>query len=76
MGMRRRRAITKVDPEIQGGTPCFAGTRVPVKSLFDYLARGRSLDYFLEQFPSVERRQATAVLDRAEKLISRGPRAA
>jgi uncharacterized protein (DUF433 family) len=52
------------------------GTRVPVKSLFDYLARGRSLDYFLEQFPSVKRQQATAVLERAEKLISRGPRAA
>ena len=37
--MRRERAVTKVDPEIQGGTPCFAGTRVFVKSLFDYLAR-------------------------------------
>jgi uncharacterized protein (DUF433 family) len=65
-----------VDPEIQGGTPCFAGTRVPVKSLFDYLARGRSLDYFLEQFPSVKRQQATTVLDQAGKLILRGPRAA
>jgi uncharacterized protein (DUF433 family) len=51
-----------IDPEIQGGTPCFAGTRVPVKSLFDYLARGRSLDYFLEQFPSVKREQAAQVL--------------
>jgi uncharacterized protein (DUF433 family) len=76
MGMRRERAITKVDPDIQGGTPCFAGTRVPVKSLFDYLARGRSLDYFLEQFPSVKRKQATILLERAGKLISRGPRAA
>ena len=60
----------KIDPEIQGGTPCFAGTRVPVKSLFDYLARGRSLDYFLEQFPSVQREQAIAVLEHAEKLVS------
>src|SRR5687767_7717856 len=31
----------KIDPEVQGGTPCFAGTRVPVRSLFDYLAKGR-----------------------------------
>jgi uncharacterized protein (DUF433 family) len=51
--------------EYLGGTPCFHGTRVPVKSLFDYLARGHSLDYFLEQFPSVEREHAIAVLDEA-----------
>jgi uncharacterized protein (DUF433 family) len=63
------RAIS-VNPEIQGGTPCFAGTRVPVKSLFDYLARDRSLDYFLEQFPSVTREQATEVLEQAGQLIS------
>lgn len=60
----------KIDPEIQGGTPCFTGTRVPIKSLFDYLARGRSLDYFLEQFPSVKREQATEVLDLAGQLIA------
>ena len=59
----------KTDPEIQGGTPCFAGTRVPVKSLFDYLARGRSLDYFLEQFPSVKREQAAQVVELAGNLI-------
>jgi uncharacterized protein (DUF433 family) len=60
----------QVDPEIQGGTPCFTGTRVPVKSLFDYLARGRTLDYFLEQFPSVKREQALSVLGEAEHLIT------
>ena len=58
-----------VNPDVQGGTPCFAGTRVPVKSLFDYLARDRTLDYFLEQFPSVKREQATEVLDHAEQLL-------
>ena len=58
-----------VNADIQGGTPCFAGTRVPVKSLFDYLARDRSLDYFLEQFPSVKREQAVEVLDHAEHLL-------
>ena len=55
----------KIDPQIQGGMPCFAGTRVPVKSLFDYLARGRTLDYFLEQFPAVKREQAIHVLQQS-----------
>lgn len=58
------------DPEILSGSPCFTGTRVPVKNLFDAIARGRTLDYFLEQFPTVTREQATAVLDLArEKLL-------
>lgn len=51
-----------IDPEIQGGTPCFAGTRVPVKSLFDALEHGRSIDYFLEQFPSVKAEQVREFL--------------
>jgi uncharacterized protein (DUF433 family) len=59
-----------VDLEIQGGTPCFVGTRVPVKSLFDYLARNRSLDFFLEQFPSVKREQVIDVIQQAGKLIT------
>jgi uncharacterized protein (DUF433 family) len=63
------RAIS-VNPDVQGGTPCFAGTRVPVKSLFDYLTRDRSLDYFLEQFPSVKREQALEVLDHTEQLVT------
>jgi uncharacterized protein (DUF433 family) len=50
------------DPGILGGKPVFRGTRLPVQSLFDYLADGLSLDYFLETFPSVTREQATAVL--------------
>ena len=57
--------LVTIDPEIQGGTPVFSGTRVPVKSLFDSLAKGRTLDYFLEQFPSVKREQASQLLLRA-----------
>jgi uncharacterized protein (DUF433 family) len=53
----------KVDREILGGTPCFAGTRVPVKSLFDYLEDGCNIDYFLEQFPAVKREQVLSVLE-------------
>ena len=59
-----------VDPEILSGTPCFARTRVPVKSLFDYLSRGRSIDYFLEQFPTVERHQAADVLEEAGRILA------
>ena len=58
-----------IDPEIQGGTPCFSGTRVPVKSLFDALAHGRSVDYFLDHFPSVKPQQVREVLEQAEQLL-------
>jgi uncharacterized protein (DUF433 family) len=59
-----------VDPDVQAGTPCFGGTRVPIKSLFDALARGRSVAYFLEQFPSVRAEQVRDVLRRAEQLVA------
>jgi uncharacterized protein (DUF433 family) len=67
-GMTDEAAIT-IDPDVQAGTPCFAGTRVPVKSLFDALNRGRSIAYFLEQFPSVKHRQVREVLRQAEQLV-------
>jgi len=51
-----------VDPEIVSGTPVFDGTRVPVDALFNNLSAGVSLDDFLENFPSVSREQALAVL--------------
>ena len=54
-----------VDPDIQSGAPVFAGTRVPVQNLFDYLEEGDSLDVFLKQFPSITRQQAVAVLEQA-----------
>lgn len=50
------------NPEILGGKPVFRGTRLPVATLFEYLADGLSLDYFLETFPSITREQASAVL--------------
>jgi uncharacterized protein (DUF433 family) len=55
--------IVRSDKEILGGTPCFAGTRVPIKSLFDYLEGDYSIDFFLEQFPSVQREQVMALLE-------------
>ena len=61
--------LITVDPYILGGTPVFKGTRVPVKSLFEYLERNYSLDEFLECFPSVTREAACRVLERSEKAL-------
>lgn len=55
---------------IQGGVPVFAGTRVPVKNLFDYLETGETLDQFLLDFPAVERAKAIAVIEMARKVLS------
>lgn len=55
----------KIDPEIMSGTPCFNGTRVPVEILFDLLRRGRTVEQFLEDFPSVTRAQVNEVLNLA-----------
>jgi len=58
------------DPEILGGTPVFAGTRVPVRAIFDYLEAGDDINEFLDDFPSVSRDQAIALLAAArENLI-------
>ena len=57
--------LVHTDPGILAGTPVFHGTRVPVQSLFDYLEGGETLDEFLDQFPSVSKRQVLAVLDLA-----------
>lgn len=56
-------------PERLGGTPVFAGTRVPVQSLIDYLEAGHPLDHFLEEFPSVSREHAVAVLELAKRAL-------
>lgn len=52
-------------PDVLGGTPVFAGTRVPVQTLFDYLEGGETIDDFLEGFPSVTREQVISVLEQA-----------
>ena len=58
------------DPEILDGTPVFTGTRVPVKTLTDYLEAGDSIDEFLEDFPSVRRDQVVAFLNAARDRLS------
>jgi uncharacterized protein (DUF433 family) len=64
------RTIIQVDPDIQGGTPVFAGTRVPVKNLFDYLEAGESIEVFLEDFPSVPREILVAALEQARLAVA------
>ena len=56
------------DPEVMHGTPVFRGTRVPVKTLFDYLENGETLDDFLEGFPTVSRELAIQVLEESKEL--------
>ena len=51
------------DPDILGGTPVFRGTRVPFEALADYLEGGQNLDEFLDDFPTVSRAAAVAVLE-------------
>jgi uncharacterized protein (DUF433 family) len=58
-----------IDPEILGGTPVFAGTRVPIKNLFDYLETGETIEEFLEDFEGVNRTQVISVLEMSRKLI-------
>lgn len=62
--------ITHRHPDILSGTPVFVGTRVPVRSLFDYLEGGETLEEFLHQFPSVKREQAVALLDAAYETVT------
>jgi uncharacterized protein (DUF433 family) len=61
--------LITVDPEILGGTPVFKGTRVPVKTLFEYLEDNYTLDEFLECFPSVTRDMACRMLECSEQVL-------
>lgn len=62
-------AVVTQDPEILGGEPVFAGTRVPAKSLFDHLEAGDSIEQFLEGFPSVKREQVIALLEESRAHV-------
>jgi len=61
--------VVKIDPEIMSGTPCFAGTRVPIQNLIDYLEGGDSIDDFLEDFPTVTREQVISFLEEAKETV-------
>lgn len=61
--------LITTSPERLGGTPVFAGTRVPVQTLIEYLEAGHPLDQFLEEFPAVSRAHAVAVLELAKRAL-------
>lgn len=62
--------VITISPEIQSGTPVFAGTRVPIKNLFDYLKGGDTIEVFLNDFPSVRREQVEQLLEFVEHFIT------
>src|SRR5882724_10226978 len=70
--MVRHNVISR-DQEILGGIPVFAGTRVPVQTLLDYLEGGQSLQEFLDDFPTVERDQAITVLEQLKHILLTQP---
>ncbi len=62
-------SVVHSDPDILGGTPVFVGTRVPVRTLLDYLGAGDTLLEFLDHFPTVSREQVVAALGQANELL-------
>ena len=68
--MKEKISPMSVDPEILGGIPVFRGTRVPIKNLFDFLEAGRTTEFFLQQFPTVKKKQVQGVLKLAETTLT------
>ena len=64
------RNIITIDKDILSGKPVFTGTRVPVESLFDHFEAGVSLDDFIDDFPTVTKEQAIALLDAANRIMT------
>ena len=67
--LRAMSSVVKIDPEIMSGAPCFAGTRVPIQNLIDYLEGGDSIEDFLDGFPSVSREQVISFLEEAKESV-------
>jgi len=62
-------AVVASSPDVMGGTPVFAGTRVPIENLLDYLEGGESIEDFLEGFPSVSREQVIMFLEETKARV-------
>ena len=67
-----RAGIVSIDADRLGGTPCFAGTRVPVEYLWEYLLSGKSIETFLDDFDGVPREEAVAALEQAYQRFMEG----
>lgn len=70
--MTMRASVLHQDPEMLGGTPVFAGTRVPVRALLDYLGGGGTISEFIDDFPSVSRAQVDGALELARQALTAG----
>ncbi len=70
--MSQPEAVIVSSPDVLGGTPVFRGTRVPIQTLFDYIADGYRLEEFLDNFPTVKREDALRVLEAAAQYVSAG----
>ncbi len=68
--MAAKHPVIERSDDILGGTPVFAGTRVPAQTLIDYLEAGERIDDFLDDFPSVSREQAIAALEQAKAALT------
>ena len=68
--MHLKSGVIAKDPDILGGAPVFRGTRVPVRTMFDYIEGGETLEEFLAGFPTVSKEMAIAVLEEAKALLS------
>jgi uncharacterized protein (DUF433 family) len=62
--------VVNINPEILGGTPVFKGTRVPIETLFDHLESGVTIDVFLDDYPTVTKKQVIQVLELVGKLFT------
>lgn len=67
--MQQTTPLIRRSDEILGGTPVFAGTRVPVRTLFDYLEEGDTLEEFLDDFPAVSKEHAVKVLEKTKETM-------
>jgi uncharacterized protein (DUF433 family) len=67
--MNLENSVISASPDIMGGTVVFAGTRVPVQTLFDYLKGGESIDSFLDGFPTISREQVIIFLEETERQV-------
>ncbi len=63
--------VVTINPKVMHGTPCFAGTRVAVQTLFDHLEAGYTIDGFLEEFPTVRREQVLRLLNLLREDVAR-----
>ena len=66
-----KQPIVTASKDVMGGTPVFAGTRVPIRTLIDYLKAGETINDFLEGFPTVSREQVITFLQEAEREMEK-----